>query len=377
MVDKFDILSLLMPDEVANNAIIGSDPYLAIKQAPDLVSQVLLKASDNPAYSMKDKVLGGLLTGLTGGVLGGLSSDYQTRARSAYQDALFGAPQADVLSDDIFAIANQKRKQASIFDKLLGEQEVDASFKEQAKVRNQVLGNLAQSDDPSIRNSAISQLLRDNEINLGTEAPQPIGEQEGDATSLKEEREQLQRDVGSVKIGNQLFADKQKKKGEGLGVEESKQLALSGAFAQSAVRVADVLDKSGLNWAKLRLAKNFSAFDKTGVGLAMADLADRLTRARTGAALNANEQKLYDFLVGGDLTTTPEQASKLMRILAAQESEAIIDRATFGGRDPGVDLSPYKSISSKYGLKANGDAPTKVVNGSTYQRVQGGWQKVR
>jgi hypothetical protein len=106
----------------------------------------------------------------------------------------------------------------------------------------------------------------------------------------------------------------------GFSAAAADELRKSYAVVQEADTVADMLDKSDLGWGDYQLMRRVGAADKDGLGVAIKNLADRLTRARTGAALNKNEEALYSKMVGGDITVEPKQAAKLLRKLAASES---------------------------------------------------------
>lgn len=97
-------------------------------------------------------------------------------------------------------------------------------------------------------------------------------------------------------------------------------LAKSKGVIDEANQIANALDASGKSWADLKTSQVFSGLDKDGIALSLKNLADRLARARTGAAINVTEQKLYEDLVGGDLTADPKQVANLLRKLAQAES---------------------------------------------------------
>ena len=109
-----DLAALLAVGQAQKQAIANSDPYLGFQQAPDAISGMLLGAAGNPRYSTKEKVLGGLVTGLTSGLFGGLSNNYQARANQAYGDTVRAVASGQsperpgVLNSTIFQDAQQQ-----------------------------------------------------------------------------------------------------------------------------------------------------------------------------------------------------------------------------------------------------------------------------
>ena len=113
-----ELANLLAVGAAQKKEIAASDPYLQFQQAPDAISSLIMQSATNPKYSTKEKVIAGLLSGLTSGVFGGLSNDYQARAGQAYGDVVTGTAQGktlerpNVLSPSVFQSAQQ---QGSIF----------------------------------------------------------------------------------------------------------------------------------------------------------------------------------------------------------------------------------------------------------------------
>jgi hypothetical protein len=113
-----ELANLLAVGAAQKKEIAASDPYLQFQQAPDAISSLIMQSATNPKYSTKEKVIAGLLSGLTSGVFGGLSNDYQARAGQAYGDVVSGTAQGNtmerpsVLSPSVFQSAQQ---QGSIF----------------------------------------------------------------------------------------------------------------------------------------------------------------------------------------------------------------------------------------------------------------------
>jgi len=115
-----DLLGLLSVGAPQKAAIQASDPYLQFKQAPDAISQLLInpQVSANPNFSLKDKIVAGLITGGLSGIMGGLSNDYENRATNAYSEVLnsfkqgLTPEQPPVLEPGLF---NMARDQATVF----------------------------------------------------------------------------------------------------------------------------------------------------------------------------------------------------------------------------------------------------------------------
>lgn len=115
-----DLLGLLSVGAPQKAAIQASDPYLQFKQAPDAISQLLInpQVSANPNFSLKDKIVAGLITGGLSGIMGGLSNDYENRATNAFSEVLnsfkqgITPEQPSVLEPALF---NMARDQANVF----------------------------------------------------------------------------------------------------------------------------------------------------------------------------------------------------------------------------------------------------------------------
>jgi hypothetical protein len=113
-----------------------------------------------------------------------------------------------------------------------------------------------------------------------------------------------------------------------LPADSVKSLALSSSIINEARNVATELDKADQSWAELKTSKLFSGMDDKGIALQMQNLADKLGRARSGAAMSEAEQSLYNKLIGGDITASPKQSAQLLRKLAnaeARTSKSVID----------------------------------------------------
>lgn len=129
--------------------------------------------------------------------------------------------------------------------------------------------------------------------------------------------------LSDIKAENarKVAAAKEKMKGplSGIPAATQAQLAKSKSVVDEARVVADDLAQI-TGWTELQSTKMFSGADQEGVGIALANLADKLARARTGAAMNKEETKLYSKIIGGDLSAGPQQVAKLLKKLADAES---------------------------------------------------------
>lgn len=134
------------------------------------------------------------------------------------------------------------------------------------------------------------------------------------------------------------------------------QLAKSKSVIDEALNIAKDLD-GVKSWTDLQSIKRFSGLDRQGVGLELKNLADRFARARTGAAMNASEVKLYNDLVGGDITAGPGQVANLLKKLADAESRTAVSELGF------VDTLNKSGISGlSESLRAPFDMPPTVSN---------------
>ena len=162
-----DLLGLLSVGAPQKAAIQASDPYLQFKQAPDAISQLLInpQVSANPNFSLKDKIVAGLITGGLSGIMGGLSNDYENRATNAYADVLNAFSQgqqptsSDVLDPGLF---NMAKSQANIFN--LGQ-----------KLRAQDLQDEIALTGMKSRANAIGELSARSEMNDLLQAKKPDG----------------------------------------------------------------------------------------------------------------------------------------------------------------------------------------------------------
>jgi hypothetical protein len=117
--------------DAQRKAVAENDPYSGFVAVGNQGAQAVLS---NPSLSLRDKILGAAISGLTGGTFQGLSDSYRARAQDAYTQSVLASLQGntierpDVLSPSIFADASN---QANIFKlkAAMEEQSADRSFK--------------------------------------------------------------------------------------------------------------------------------------------------------------------------------------------------------------------------------------------------------
>lgn len=140
---------------------------------------------------------------------------------------------------------------------------------------------------------------------------------------------------------------------------EEKLAASSAAVDEMRALASDVENKS---WKELKLAQNISAADTSGIGLRIRNLTDVLGKARSGASLNATEEKAYKKMIAGDFSADGKVMASTLRKLADTESKMALKKIeTFGGGDN------YKKQFSVVG-----DAPiiTKTLKDGTQVKVR-------
>lgn len=112
-----DLINFLAIDQAKQKMIAESDPYAGTVGITDSIGNAIAQSGDK--FSTKDKIIGGLLTGLLGGVAKGASTDYQSRAGNAYQDVILGGlsgkevERPSVLSSGLFG---QAKQQSNLFN---------------------------------------------------------------------------------------------------------------------------------------------------------------------------------------------------------------------------------------------------------------------
>ena len=125
-------------------------------------------------------------------------------------------------------------------------------------------------------------------------------------------------------------------------------------FNQEARDIARELRAIGPSWSNIQASKMFSGMDDEGIGLSIKNLADKLARARSGAALNKSEEALYQQLVGGDITAGPERISFLLNKLADTDSRMAANSLKFMKKSGGT-------LDGMIGAFEEGGNPTQAL----------------
>jgi len=156
-----DLAAMLAQGQAAASApdvgklIAQENPYLKLQQAPDFISQNLVKLAQDPngTYKTRDLMIGGLLSGLLSGGLGTIGADYSNTLADRYQNVLqqaaLGQTPEDTgdLSPALFGAA--KNQGQSVFSKNLldkikrGQDIQDAGLKKQAETIGGIQGENA------------------------------------------------------------------------------------------------------------------------------------------------------------------------------------------------------------------------------------------
>ena len=404
MTDITELFSFLMPDKAAEEAIAANDPWTPLQAAPDLMSQMLLKESQDPSRSKTDLILGGLLSGLGSGFLGRLSSNYQTEKLADYTSLLPGMADGTVtgkpenMSQDVFNIAQKKANQYDIFQKLQSEEENrqlealknsniakdDSDFlaklKEKAilgttkRERDRALNAYLQLSGQGATGSVDSSIAAGGGSEDGS-LVSVIGEEA--AGSYNKILDEYGPREASVFLNNTLKAQNKKKlRADGappMGIEATDKFTKANALTPELLAMADKLDSGKQGWLGYQAMQMFSGLDKEGTAVEMKNLVDYLTRARTGAALNENEEKTYDKMIAGDATASPRTAAIVLRKLAASNARLLLGELNtrealakdYAGLKAGLE-----DVNNKYGTGKNGGIETRILKDGSTVRVQ-------
>ena len=383
-MSDLDLAALLAFGAPQQKAIADSDPYLKAKIAPDLVGKVLLDNAANPNWSIKDKIVAGLLSGLGSGALQGLSTDYQGRAADAYRSVLSGGvtEKPSVLDADIFSAAKNQR---DIFNtakdlELKKEQRVLAAQGE--KDRIQTINNVIQaginSDDPSTRNwakQAYAQLLSGGLTQERRDATSELAKAEGavpfSSSSIPLAQVNPELEARAEKEGSYKRAQKKidEEESDGMGIALRSKMAEAYAITKEFNFVADKIEQSGYSWADLRAARNLSATDRDQLGVIVANLSDRFEKLRTGAASSAREN--YQKLVAGDPTGDAKLLAKQLRALAQSEARNTLDVMGYNKKMKTGGLPEITKELEDVAKGRGATTPTPATEGSVPARLPG------
>lgn len=183
--------------------------------------------------------------------------------------------------------------------------------------------------DPELRKTTANKIF-DLYGDLG-QVPNPQG---GEPIQIYDP---IQRKVDEARQIEQAKQDIANEKPAELPAAMVTEIAKAKGVVNEAMTLGRALDKDNVTWKDLQGSKMFSGLDETGIGLQLKNLADRLARARSGAALNATEMATFDKMVGGDLSASPKQVAGLLKKLAEAETRFMksqIDTALTVQKDP-------------------------------------------
>lgn len=131
---------------------------------------------------------------------------------------------------------------------------------------------------------------------------------------------------------------------EGLPAEVKADVLSSQPIIRQTLDVAKSIEKSGIDFAKLRLLSNFSAFDDKGIGQRLSNLADLILRSRTGATAPDTEKDELTKLYRGDWTADPSVVVKYLRRYAKDEAARSKGMINLASGDP---LEAFNSLETE------------------------------
>lgn len=112
--------------------VVKDDPYAGLAQTGSQIGNIFAQATTNPnlmkGNGTRDAILGAAISGLFGGAMGGLSSNYQADRTSKYNDLLLGAMGGQDVTgnrDVTSALARTAQTEAEKFKALQGFKEAD------------------------------------------------------------------------------------------------------------------------------------------------------------------------------------------------------------------------------------------------------------
>lgn len=414
MTDITELFSFLMPDKAAEEAIAASDPFLPLKAAPDLISQLVLKESGNQDYSTTDKVIAGLLSGLGSGYLGQLSSDYQTKKLADYTSLLpqmasgtvTGKPEG--MSQDVFNIAQKKANQYDIFQKLQSDE--NARAVESQKTLEAQKSNIGFAEKlrekavlaptgPERRRAWEAYLQFTGQSAAGAGVDDSIGanvdeEVPSSLTSIVGEEgakkynsvlNELGPKEASIVLKDLLKEQSKAKSADGapkMGVEATDKFVKANALTNEMLTMADKLDSGKQGWLGFQMMQQFSALDKEGIAVQLDNLVDYITRSRTGAALNKEEQVIYRRMLAGDKTASPKVAAVILRKLAAGNARLLggeLDTRSALSTDYTKLRQSLKDIDTQYGNgidERRAFAAAAKAKGLTLEEANAEWSRI-
>lgn len=420
MTDLSALFALLNPDKEVESAIAESDPYLPLKQAPDLVSQVLMKSAADPQYGTGSKILAGLLSGLGSGYLGGLSSDYQTRSKGAYAQSIMDQlggnkiQKPDVLSQDVFNIAGQNARKYDIFQGLQDKQDIrefeNKKNLDKAQMQNDLIKEAAKtliSGNPQEQRNAQNFLsqLQDGGASgeamspqaSGTMLPQAVNQDAG-ITKIQKivDETGLSWDKAEDIVASQVKED-QKDWYQKLPADTRTKLDQNQATVNGLQELASTFEGLKSNWPKFQINSRISGKpENNAVSLLKRMLGNMVRLSGDVGNINENEQVRHLEATVGNWTSNSadvgvrlREGIALQNKLRAKQLYAAKAAAEAGGGDAMLEeiqrqmreepvgsvdgQKMTRGISDQMPVSAANQASTKVIGGVTYKKVPGGW----
>ena len=199
----------------------------------------------------------------------------------------------------------------------LNQEQIDARQQNYLALQRELAGNkpAPRQTENEVISTAMSKLQQSN--------PQLYQKLLGDVNALTpEEKLQIPPELMPT-----ILAKTQQKKDfsfGGLPAAMQDSIRKSKFVVDEARSIASDIEKSGNSWASYQAAKGLSAADTQGLGLRLTYLADSLARAKSGAALNKQEEETYGKMAKGDISAEPAQVAHLLRVLAESEAKQVL-----------------------------------------------------
>jgi hypothetical protein len=368
MADITELFSFLMPDKAAEEAIAANDPWTPLQAAPDLMSQLLMKESQDPSRSTTELMLGGLLSGLGSGYLGKLSSNYQTEKLADYTALLPGMADGTVtgrpenMSQDVFNIATKKANQHDIFQRMQDKED-------ETNIAKQLIQQIAQ-EDPMAAAEASNRMLGTN-IDVGALPPmqntsRELRERQLDEIQQRHEDAKEVREAETSFQGYEFRGKVRPTRSEAASVR--KEIGYNTQLISTLQSLGDNIDENGFmslfgDNPQLQEALQSFIFNTqrkaTGSGARLEGPEAKMLKAMTPSVLAGNP---LGAIKSALLDRNPAQLAKdMIKLIKKSQNEVMRVKYEAFPTDPF-----YMGIDD-----------VKVVNGVTYQRADGGWARVK
>lgn len=362
MADITELFAFLMPDKAAEEAIAANDPWTPLQAAPDLVSQMLMKESQDPSRSTTELMLGGLLSGLGSGYLGRLSSNYQTEKLADYTDLLpqlaagtvTGRPEG--MSQDVFNIATKKANQYDIFKKLQEDESArtleSLAAADVAKSQNDLVSDLRKQallgKTAIERKRALDALAQMSGREISSSEDTSIAATAGLSEKDNAEYEQIYDQFGEA-AATKFINDKISRGSEDwyqkLSADTRAKLDQNKATSEGLAYVADEFGKLKSNWAKFQINKRISGKpENNAMSLLMGMLGNIVKLSGDVGNFSEQEQARQLQATAGNWTSNSDEvadriraAVKLHTTLREKQLRAAKAAAEQGGGDALLD----------------------------------------